>query len=342
MTRKVLRDSIFVKALLRSFGLKILVGLVCLLVAVCLHAPVALAQHGGGAHAGGGFGGGHFGGGGGHFGGSGHSGGHPAGGAHASAPRGSAPAPGASSATSGIRTATIAPLQTALPSKTTSFGTGNAGNLRPRPVPRPTPPPVSIIYIPVYYSPFFYGGFNSFWGCDPFWGFGGCYSPFGFGYGGYGGFGYGGYYGGLYNGWGWGSYGLGGYNGAGIGAGSNVYSSTGAGGEVTTPQNYVAPSYPTDIRGRDMVELFFKDGTVFNVIDYWLVDGQLHFLTVDERGEKSVEHVLPFDTLDVQKSTDVNTDRGFKFQLRNESMEQYLRNHPEAEPKVDPDAAHNQ
>jgi len=330
MTRKVLRDYTS-KTLLRSFGLKILVGIVCLLVAVCLHAPVALAQHGGGAHAGGGFGGGHFGG-----------GGHSAGGAHGSAPRGSTPAPKPPAATSGIRTSTFAPRTTILPPTTTSFNGGkagfnggNAGNLRPRPVPRPNPPPVSIIYIPFYYSPFFYGGYNSFWGCDPFWGFGGCYSPFGFGYSGfgYGAFGYGGWgsgyggyggnYGGVYNGWG-------------------SYSSTGATEQDMTPQTYVAPSYPTDTRARELVELFFKDGTVFNVTDYWLVDGQLHFLTVKERGESTVEHVLPFDSLDVQKTTDVNTDRGFKFQLRNESMEQYLRNHPEAEPKVDPDAPHNQ
>jgi len=189
-------------------------------------------------------------------------------------------------------------------------------------------------------APFFYGGFNSF-GCAPFWGFGCYYSPFygyGYGYGGYGGLGYGGYYGGFYNGWGWGGYGWGGSSS--FGAGSNVYSSTGA-GENTTTQVYVSPSYPTDIRARDLVELFFKDGTVYDVTDYWLVDGQLHFLTVDRRGEKTVEHVLPFDTLDLQTTVDDNTTRGFKFQLRSESMEQYFRNHPETVPKVDPEKPQN-
>jgi hypothetical protein len=52
--------------------------------------------------------------------------------------------------------------------------------------------------------------------------------------------------------------------------------------------------------------------------------------------------VLPFDALDVQTTTDVNTRKGFRFQLRNESLEQYLRNHPEAEPKVDPEKPNNQ
>jgi hypothetical protein len=63
---------------------------------------------------------------------------------------------------------------------------------------------------------------------------------------------------------------------------------------------------------------------------------------VEEQAEKTVEHMLPFDTLDVQTTTNVNTRKGFRFQLRNESMEQYLRNHPEAEPKVDPEKPNNQ
>ena len=70
---------------------------------------------------------------------------------------------------------------------------------------------------------------------------------------------------------------------------------------------------------RDLVELFFKDGTVYDVTDYWVVDGQIHFLTVDKTGQKTVEHLLPFDTLDVRTTTDDNNSRGFKFQLRNQS-----------------------
>jgi hypothetical protein len=213
---------------------------------------------------------------------------------------------------------------------------------RPRPVPHPTPQPQPVFFVPVYFgAPFFYCGFNSFWGCAPYSGWGpGCYSPF-YGYGGYG---YGGYYGGLYNTWGYGGWGWGGgYSGLGVNPGSNDgYSSPNGGGWSTTPaQTHVSPSYPTDGRGRDMVELFFKDGTVYDVTDYWLVDGQLHFLTVDERGEKTVEHVLPYETLDLQTTVDDNTSRGFKFQLRNESMEQYFRNHPEVVPKVDPEAPKN-
>ena len=333
MARKVLLSSIF---------RKILIGAVCLLVTACLHAPVALAQHGGGAH-GGGFGGGHFGGGGGHFGGGGtHSGARSGG--HASAPR-STPAPTAPRGTTGAGamlpgSGSVAHGPVALVAPT-RFNSSSAA-FRPRPVPHPTPQPQPVFFVPVFIgSPFFYGGFNSYWGCDPFWGWGGCYSPFGFGYGG--GWGYGGYYGGLYgwggpgyNGWG------GGTSGFGLDNGSNLYSSSNAGDLGTPSETYVSPSYPTDTRARDLVELFFKDGTVYDVTDYWVADGQLHFLTVDTRGEKTVEHVLPFDSLDLQTTVDDNTSRGFKFQLRGESMEQYFRNHPETVPKVDPEKPSNQ
>ena len=76
--------------------------------------------------------------------------------------------------------------------------------------------------------------------------------------------------------------------------------------------------------------------------DYWLVDGQLHFTTVEDAGTKSVEHALSFDTLDLQTTIDVNTERGFRFQLRNQPVEQYLREHPDAHPKVDPEREKNQ
>jgi hypothetical protein len=340
MARKAIRNSIFKRTL---------IGAVCLLVALCLRAPVAMAQHGGGMH-GGGFGGGHFGGGGTHSGASARSGGTHAGASgRTNAPRGTA-MPTAPEATTGVGALTGArgsvahsPVALVAP---TRFNSSSLA-FRPRPVPHPTPQPQPIFFVPVFFGgPFFYGGFNSFWGCDPFWGWGpGCYSPF-YGYGGYGyngfgyrGWGYGGYYGGFYNGWGWG----GAYPGFGANTGSNLYSSSPSlSAQDTAPaQTYVAPSYPTDTRSRDLVELFFKDGTVFDVMDYWVADGQLHFLTVDARGEKAVEHVVPFDTLDLQTTVDDNTSRGFKFQLRGESMEQYFRNHPEVVPKVDPEAPKN-
>jgi hypothetical protein len=82
----------------------------------------------------------------------------------------------------------------------------------------------------------------------------------------------------------------------------------------------------------DLPQLFLKDGTILNVTDYWLVDDQLHFTMIEEEGGNPVEHVIPFDALDLQKSADVSKRRGFRFMLRNEPVEQYLRDHPEGAP----------
>jgi hypothetical protein len=41
------------------------------------------------------------------------------------------------------------------------------------------------------------------------------------------------------------------------------------------------------------------------------------------------EHTIEFDQLDLQKTVDVRKERGFRFVLRNEPMQQYLRDHPE-------------
>ena len=99
------------------------------------------------------------------------------------------------------------------------------------------------------------------------------------------------------------------------------------------PEMYEYPSATSPIfvygeEGRELVQLYLKDGTVYNVTDYWLVNDQLHCTTVE--GASTVEHVFNFGELDLQKTIDVNTARGFKFVLRNEPIEQYLRDHPDA------------
>jgi hypothetical protein len=101
----------------------------------------------------------------------------------------------------------------------------------------------------------------------------------------------------------------------------------------TGPTNYVFPVYETPVNvygeGRvDLPQLILKDGTILNVTDYWLVDDQLHFAMIEDDSGKPVEHVIPFEALDLQTTIDVNTRRGFRFVLRNEPFEQYLRDHP--------------
>ena len=81
--------------------------------------------------------------------------------------------------------------------------------------------------------------------------------------------------------------------------------------------------------GRDLAQLYLLDGTVYNVTDYWLVNSQLHFTTIDESGTKWIEHTIDFGQLDLQKTVDVNTERGFRFVLRDEPMRKYLQDHPE-------------
>jgi len=99
-------------------------------------------------------------------------------------------------------------------------------------------------------------------------------------------------------------------------------------------QEYEAPGYDYGEERPDLPQLFLKDGTILNVSDYWLVDDQLHFTLMDETGAKPAEHVIPFDALDLQTTVDANTRRGFRFMLRNEPVEQYLRDHPEGPPPV--------
>jgi hypothetical protein len=71
-----------------------------------------------------------------------------------------------------------------------------------------------------------------------------------------------------------------------------------------------------------------KDGTLYFVTDYWLVNGELHFKNLEDNGTKVVEHTLDFGQLDLQKTIDINTARGFRFVLRNEPLEPYLMHHP--------------
>jgi hypothetical protein len=180
---------------------------------------------------------------------------------------------------------------------------GTGALLRYRGPIRPLPPPVYPFYgYPFFFGgPFFYGfgpgwGFNSCWwwaNCDLnwLWGYGfNSWSPYGYGYGGYDG----------------------------------------------TPGNYIAaapstPSYAYPLTyggGReDLPQLYLKDGTVYTVTDYWVVDEQLHF-TMREEG-KMVEHTIPFEELDLQRTIDTAKQRGFLFVLRDEPLQQYMKDHPE-------------
>jgi hypothetical protein len=96
------------------------------------------------------------------------------------------------------------------------------------------------------------------------------------------------------------------------------------------PPSYAYPVYEYGAERNDLPQLFLNDGTVYNVTDYWLVDGQMHFKVL-ENG-KPVEHVVNFDEVDLQRTIDVATQRGFRFVLRNEPLEEYLKHDRELAP----------
>jgi hypothetical protein len=284
---------------MRPFVLRVSIlakALAALCALAIASAPVALAQHGGG--------GGHAGGGAAHFG----------GGPHVSAP----PAPAISHprpVTPAPRTSVVAPLVAPRPILRAPL------YHYPFPV-RPIPPGRLLFGVrarPIFFGyPFLGFGFGSLWlpNCDPFWGWGGdsfnCYgSP----------------YSGLYYGNGFGNYGLG-YGSSDLGVGD-------LDNQQAYPQSYYAQTFePPPVmyseERRESPELYLKDGTIYDVSDYWLTDNMLHFTTLEEGGQKSVEGVIAFDELDLQRTIDVNTQRGFHFVLRNEPLEQYLQDHPDA------------
>lgn len=102
-----------------------------------------------------------------------------------------------------------------------------------------------------------------------------------------------------------------------------------------SPPNYVvAPQYePPPVYGEvsmDLPQLYLKDGSILSVTDYWVVDDHLHFKMIEAEGAEPVEHDIPFDQLDLEKTIKANTARGFKFMLRDEPFDQYVRDHPDA------------
>ena len=89
-----------------------------------------------------------------------------------------------------------------------------------------------------------------------------------------------------------------------------------------------SPSHP---------QLVFKDGTIYTVSDYWRENDQLHFITVEEGGTKSVPHSVLFDTLDLQRTKDAAEAQGFHFVIRDEPIQQYLEHHAQHAPGAAPE-----
>ena len=177
---------------------------------------------------------------------------------------------------------------------------------------RPQPPHIirglpPYLYQGTYFPAFGYYGFSPFFGfgwgpgCDPFdpWGFG-C-SGFGYGYGygpGYG-YGYGAGYGGSYP-----------Y--------APDYSVAPDDSSNVSPGEYGPFSWqnpPSDSNEQSNAAapnsvIYLQDGTNYEVSDYWVSEGKLHYVT-NYGGENSVD----LGQVDIQRSVDANASRGLSFSL---------------------------
>ncbi len=71
-------------------------------------------------------------------------------------------------------------------------------------------------------------------------------------------------------------------------------------------------------------QLVFQDATSYTVADYWRVDDQLHFITVEDGGTKFVPHTVPFGDLDIDRTKDRAKAQGFRFVIRDKPIEQWL------------------
>jgi hypothetical protein len=103
---------------------------------------------------------------------------------------------------------------------------------------------------------------------------------------------------------------------------------------LAPPLTYASPVYVYSLDGHPLVQLYLKDGSVYSVNDYWFVDGQIHFTMVDQSGTKSLEQAVAFDELDVQRTVDINSRRGFRVVMRDAPIEQYVRDHPDLDPPL--------
>ena len=176
--------------------------------------------------------------------------------------------------------------------------------------------PGSVFFGPTFgfFGPSFDFGCDPFWTWEPAFGCGGL-NPFGFA--GFGGFGYLGY----------GDY-LGGYGDMGYGYDNGGYYSQpaydngmngndqGASQEPAPSEWQNPPANNSSVENQNQQQapetiIYLKDGTSFAVTDYWVADGQLHYVT-SYGGENAVD----LDQLDLERTTDENAKQGIAITLR--------------------------
>ncbi|MGH9828285.1 MAG: hypothetical protein ACREDR_34100, partial [Blastocatellia bacterium] len=166
------------------------------------------------------------------------------------------------------------------------------------------------------------------------------FSPFGFGAFGFNSFGFGGFgpFGGGWNSWGYAPY------------GSNLLyqppteNLPATFGDYLPNTNY-APSYSYEpeplpvpeeqppsanvsTATQPIVDLVLKDGTVFGVTSYWLLNDRLYYITTYQ-----IQSSIPIDQLDLQKTVDMNWKRGVAFTITPQPPAQKPQPNPELQPQ---------
>ena len=103
-------------------------------------------------------------------------------------------------------------------------------------------------------------------------------------------------------------------------------------GNNLIPEMYESPVYVYGGDSRDLIWLYRKDGAAYPVVDYWLVNGEMHFKMAEDDPTKPTDHAIPYGDVDVQKTIYVNSHRGFRVVFRDEPWQQYLKDHPDLTP----------
>lgn len=81
---------------------------------------------------------------------------------------------------------------------------------------------------------------------------------------------------------------------------------------VNPPVYYAAPApSPPASTVPPSPMLVFKDRTVYSVLDYWMANGQLHFLP-----SRGPQKVVPLETLDLDMTQKVNEACNVPFELK--------------------------
>lgn len=89
------------------------------------------------------------------------------------------------------------------------------------------------------------------------------------------------------------------------------------------------PSANTSTATQLIVDLVLKDGTVFGVTTYWLLNDRLFYITTYQ-----IQSSIPIDQLDLQKTVDMNYKRGVAFTLTPQPPDQQPQQDPPRQPQA--------